>query len=186
MLNRIKKRHIVLVSLLALISLWAVFYFNGDEPNIIAIRAYEEKDFKPLLKIMNDNLFWISEHADLNTEKVLTLKAPHNDETRKGEAHIDVITVLDEPKGFISYFKRGPSHGFIWLLAVDKDQRKKGFGEQLVAHAIHELKKQGATYATLAAKTMNKPAISLYKKMGFVEETRDDERGVVFLIRHKL
>ncbi len=187
MISRIKKRHIALLILLALTAIFAIFYFKSDQPeNSFAIRPYEDRDFSTVLRIMNDNLFWISEHSDLATEKVLTLKAPHNDSNRKGQAAIDVVTVDDEPKGFISYFKKSQTQGFIWLLAVDKDQRKKGFGEKLIAHALAELKRQGATYATLAAKAINKPAISLYQKMGFVEERREEDRGVVFLIRHKL
>lgn len=187
MINRIKKRHIALLALLTLVAIGVIFYLNSDQPNNgVAIRAYEDKDFAPVLKIMNDNLFWISEHSDLATEKVLTWKAPHNDPTKKGQAIIDVVTVEDEAKGFIAYFKKSRTQGFIWLLAVDNNQRKKGFGEMLVGHAIDELRKQGAQYATLAAKLLNKPAIALYKKMGFVEETRDEERGIIFLIRHKL
>lgn len=187
MLSRMKRRHWALLVLLALLAGLSIIYFGADQPKSnVAIRAYEERDFSPLLKIMNDNLFWISEHSDLATDKVLTLRAPHNDPSRKGQAIIDVVTVDDQAKGFISYYKKSSNEGYIWLLAVDKDQRKKGFGEKLVARALEELKRQGARYVTMAAKLINKPALNLYKKMGFVEESRDEERGVVFLIRHKL
>lgn len=187
MLDRIKKRHIALLILLAIGAAFTIFYFNSDQPkDPVSVRSYEKKDFQPVLKIMNDNKFWISEHADLSGEKVLTFKAPNNDMSKKGQASIDVVAVNDEAVGFIAYYRKSFLEGRIWLLAIDKDSRKKGFGERLIDHALMELKKKGATYVTLAAKTINKPAISLYQKMGFVEENRDENRGIVFLIRHQL
>lgn len=187
MLNRIKKRHIALMILLALLAVAAVFYLNSDQPkSSLAVRPYENSDFKPVLKIMNDNMFWISEHSDLSAEKVLTLKAPSNDESKKGQVLIDVVADNDLAVGFIAYYKKSYQQGYIWLLAVDKDHRKMGIGEKLIAHSLATLKKQGATFVTLAAKLINKPAISLYQKMGFVEESRDEDRGIIFLIRHKL
>jgi ribosomal protein S18 acetylase RimI-like enzyme len=188
MASKIKKHHIALLVLLGASLSFYLFYLKNDlEYGNATLRPYEaSKDYRPLVKLINDNLFWIAEHADLSAEKVLTFKAPSNDMSRTGQVSIDVIEAESTTAGFIAYYKKSHDHGFIWLLAVDKNFRGQGFGERLVTQALKKLKKQKATYATLAVRNINKPAISLYKKMGFGEQTRDDERGIVTMIKRNL
>jgi ribosomal protein S18 acetylase RimI-like enzyme len=188
MLNRITKRHIALLSLLSILAGVGIFYLRSDQQqNSPVLRAYDaDKDFRPLVKLINDNKFWVSERPDLSPEKVLTLRAPSNDPERAGQVTIDVVEADGQTAGFIAYYKKSFEHGFIWLLAVDKEFRGRGFGELLVTKAFSSFRQQNLKYVTLAARSINKPAISLYKKMGFVEQTRDDERGVITMIRRNL
>lgn len=188
MLDRIKKRHIILLGLLSVLAIASLIYLQNDqETDPSFIRPYDqEKDFQPLVKLMNENMFWVSERPEFSPEKVLTLRAPYNDPQRKGQASIDVVEFEDKTGGFIAYYKIGPEQGFIWLLAVDKAFRGRGFGEKLVAHVLHVFKQQGARYVTLATRTINKPALALYKKLGFVEKYRDEERGIITLIKRNL
>lgn len=183
-----KKRHIVLLVLLGLIASSYFFYLRNDLTYSEAqLRTYEHaKDYRPLVKLINDNMFWVSETPDLSAEKVLTFKAPSNDMSRAGEVNIDVIEAEKTTAGFIAYYKKNHDHGFVWLLAVDKNFRGRGFGERLLAHAIINLKQEKASYITLAVRSINKPAISLYKKLGFTEKTRDDDRGIITMIKRNL
>jgi ribosomal protein S18 acetylase RimI-like enzyme len=188
MASRIKKHHIALLVLLCASLSFYLFYLKNDlEYGDAKLRPYEtSKDYRPLVKLINDNMFWVSEHPDLSAENVLTFKAPSHDMSRAGQVTIDVIEAESTTAGFIAYYKKSHDHGFIWLLAVDKNFRGRGFGERLVARALKKLNEQNSTYVTLAVRNINKPAISLYKKMGFVEQTRDDERGIVTMIKRNL
>lgn len=189
MLSRIKKRHFVLLGLLVVLLGVGVFLWqNDDQKNGAFLRDYDAaRDFQPLLKLMNDNKFWVAERpADFSPEKVLTLRAPGNDPQKKGTVNIDVIETENQTAGFIAYYKKSTEQGFIWLLAVDSNFRGRGFGERLVSNALANLKKKGARYAILVTRLVNEPALKLYRKLGFVEKDRDEDRGIITLIKREL
>jgi|SRR5579871_97537 len=188
MFSRVKKRHIALLCLLAALAVFAVFYLQNDQTEqALVIRPYEQdKDFRPLVRIVNDNLYWISENPDFSAERMLLSRAPSYAPEKKGLVNIAVVESEEATAGFVAYYKKSPDHGFIWLLGVDKTYRGRGFGEMLMKHALSNLKRQGATYATLATRLINKPAMSLYRKLGFVEEHREDDRGMVTLVKRHL
>lgn len=54
-------------------------------------------------------------------------------------------------------------------VAISPVFRKRGYGEQLVTEAKAAAKNAGAEYIFLEVRASNKPAISLYKKLGFEE-----------------
>lgn len=188
MLDRVKKRHIALLILLGLLATLSIVYISNDQPKEnISIRRYDQaKDFEALVAIINADLYWLSERPDFSPEKFLLWRAPNFDPSRKGQAIIDVIEVDHATAGFIAYFKKSPQHGFIWLFAIDKNFRRRGLGEKLIEHALAELKRQGAQYATLTTRLHKTPALSLYQKIGFVEESREEDRGLIILIKRNL
>lgn len=57
-------------------------------------------------------------------------------------------------------------------LAVSPDFRQRGIGEKLVEGLIAQLKENEVTCLTLEVRASNVPAISLYRKLGFVEVGR--------------
>ena len=52
-------------------------------------------------------------------------------------------------------------------IAVDKDHRRKGYGEALLKHILDDCYKEMIKYLTLEVRVSNKPAIGLYEKYGF-------------------
>lgn len=188
MISRIKKRHIALLVFLALLMATVIFYFRNDfQINSSLIRPYEEKtDYASMVKLINDNQFWISETSDLSPEKLLALRAPHHDPRRKNQARFSVIEEEGKLGGFIAFYKENTQEGHIWLLAVDKEFRGRGLGQKLAAHAIGELKKLKVQYITISARIINNAAVSLYKKLGFIEKYRNEERGMITLILRDL
>jgi RimJ/RimL family protein N-acetyltransferase len=59
-------------------------------------------------------------------------------------------------------------------LLIAKEQRGKGFGEQMMIALLKFIqKKHPDLQVYLTVFTFNKPAISLYKKLGFIEEKID-------------
>lgn len=188
MLNYIKKRHLVFFVLLSALAIGSFIYLQDDSSKETAhIRPYDqEKDFKPLVKLMHDNMFWVSETSNFSPEKMLLTRAPSYAPHKKGLAIIDVVEDSETTAGFIAYYKKDSTEGYIWLLAVDKAFRGRGLAEKLARHALVSLKKQGAKYVTLGTRLINTPALALYKKLGFVEQDRDEKRGMITLIKKSL
>mgnify|MGYP001952518684 CR=1 FL=1 len=57
--------------------------------------------------------------------------------------------------------------GQITNIAVHAHERGQGWGERLLRHSLHELKKLGAETVTLEVRVSNHRAQSLYQKVGF-------------------
>lgn len=57
----------------------------------------------------------------------------------------------------------------ITFIAVHPDYRQQGIAQKLVSHIYEELKEMGVETIQLEVRKSNIPAISLYKKCGFVE-----------------
>lgn len=62
--------------------------------------------------------------------------------------------------------------GYIAMLAVDVNHRKKKIGSKLVELIISGMKAASADLIVLEAEVSNKGALSLYDKLNFVRETR--------------
>lgn len=52
-------------------------------------------------------------------------------------------------------------------IAVDKNHRRKGYGEALLKHILDDCYKEMIKYLTLEVRVSNNPAIGLYEKYGF-------------------
>ncbi len=57
-------------------------------------------------------------------------------------------------------------------IAVHPDYRRQGLGEELMKFLIEKSSSGGAKKIFLEVRPSNQPAISLYKKMGFIESGR--------------
>ena len=55
-------------------------------------------------------------------------------------------------------------------LAVDRDERRRGFGSMLMRHILAEAAAAGITHATLEVRRSNMPALRLYERLGFEVE----------------
>ena len=62
--------------------------------------------------------------------------------------------------------------GWLYLVAVDPQQRRKGIGQQLVKHAMKALKTVGCVKVNLQIRSTNNQVISFYESIGFVSEDR--------------
>lgn len=77
--------------------------------------------------------------------------------------------------GFQSIF----SEAFITNVAIKKDFRSLGYGKKLMEYFIDVCKKENIARASLEVKTTNKPALSLYSKLGFeIEGKRNNYYGI--------
>jgi peptide alpha-N-acetyltransferase len=62
--------------------------------------------------------------------------------------------------------------GYIAMLAVDKEYRKRGIGSSLVKKAIETMKEKGCEEVVLETEITNKGALALYTNLGFVKDKR--------------
>ncbi|KAJ3300381.1 N-alpha-acetyltransferase 30 [Borealophlyctis nickersoniae] len=62
--------------------------------------------------------------------------------------------------------------GYIAMLAVAKDYRKRRIGSSLVRRVLRLMKEQGADGVVLETEHTNTGAISLYENLGFVKDKR--------------
>jgi len=79
---------------------------------------------------------------------------------RKGKQTVGILT-FDITKGLIS------------IMGVDSQQRKKGYGRQIMLFALEQLRKGGCEKAHLRVHVQNDPAVHLYKSLGFSNVERN-------------
>ncbi|KAL1726992.1 acyl-CoA N-acyltransferase, partial [Schizophyllum commune] len=64
------------------------------------------------------------------------------------------------------------NRGYIAMLSVDKQYRKRGIGATLVRNSISAMKKDGVEEVVLETEYDNTAALSLYESLGFIREKR--------------
>lgn len=69
--------------------------------------------------------------------------------------------------GFIEIQLSGNNHGLINAISVDRSQRRKGHGMELLLHALDFMKQQNVVFARLLVKKDNEIAKKIYKNAGF-------------------
>lgn len=67
---------------------------------------------------------------------------------------------------------RGTNRGYIGMLSVAKDFRRRGIGRKLVEIAVEEMAKRGAKQVMLETEHDNQTSLALYDKLGFLREKR--------------
>ncbi|KAG0205170.1 N-alpha-acetyltransferase 30 [Mortierella sp. GBA30] len=80
---------------------------------------------------------------------------------------IGVVVCRLEPHG-----RSNRNRGYIAMLAVSKEYRKRKIGTTLVLMAIEAMKKAGADEIVLETEYTNQSAIALYQQMGFIKDKR--------------
>jgi len=72
----------------------------------------------------------------------------------------------------LDYHKKISKRGYIAMLAVDKNFRKRKIGSTLVKKAIDAMIIDDADEVVLETEITNKPALQLYENLGFVRDKR--------------
>lgn len=123
---------------------------------------------QPIFKSLNEN--WITSHWELEAHDLEILDYPQENILDKG-GYIFVATYKGEPVGVCSLCKMNDSIYDYELakLAVTPDIHGKGIGRLLCEAVIDQAKELGATKIFLESNTLLKPAINLYRKLGFKE-----------------
>lgn len=155
---------LVLMTGLAGLSYW---YYNARfGEGIYEYNPSLDRSF--IINLFKKDWYWlISDYSakDYSVEHMLDDKASskdtHNDLT------IKAYRVKGNPVGFVAYYPKEFFEGYILFLAVDKTQRSKGYARKMLAYAINDLKKRGATVIRLITRTDNVAGQKLYRSVGF-------------------
>lgn len=135
-------------------------------------RAVEIVDYEPryLMVFKRLNIMWINSHWSLEPHDLEVLNDPESSILSKG-GHIFVALVDGQPMGVVAMCRMdSPVYDFeLAKLAVDPEARGTGAGEKLCRTALEYAARQGARRVFLESNTILKPAISLYRKLGFTE-----------------
>ena len=140
------------------------------------IRDYDEaRDMDEILQIFKDNWYWLVSSENYSPEFMLKNHAPSKEDTRYyGKLIIKVLYECEKLVGFTAYYMKNFFMGTLLFIAIKPEFRSKGYAQQLMKHAIADLKKNGASIITLVTRTTNDSAQRLYKKLGFTVAYEDN------------
>jgi ribosomal protein S18 acetylase RimI-like enzyme len=156
-------------------------FFVYKFQNIAPIYPYERvRDHDALIALFEQNRFWLTAYPDTSPEYMLKYMTPPSDPRYFGKLHIDVLRAEEKLSGFTAYYMEYMTIGRILFLCIDSTVRNKGYGKQLMRYALDKLKNLGAKKVILTTRTFNYPAQKVYKGLGFVETSRDEEEYVNF------
>lgn len=144
----------------------------SDEKKRRESRAVEIVDYRleHLSAFKRLNIMWINSHWSLEQHDLEVLSSPEDSILSKG-GQILVALVDGRPMGVIALCRMENSEYDFELakLAVDPEARRTGLGEAICRAAIERAKSLGAKKIFLESNTLLKPAINLYRKLGFTE-----------------
>lgn len=124
------------------------------------IRLYRSQDEKSVIDL------W--QQCNL----IIPQNDPHVDIKKKIEYQPDLFfvgTLQDRIVASIMVGYEG-HRGWINYMAVLPQYQKKGFGDQLLEHAVSVLKKLGCQKINLQVRETNQEVIEFYKKHGFTDD----------------
>lgn len=78
------------------------------------------------------------------------------------------ILELEKPIGFLVLLEQADVCELL-MLCVDKDYQRRGYGQQLLAHAIVFAESEHFSRINLEVRVSNKTAISVYHAAGFID-----------------
>ena len=126
------------------------------------VRSYSSEDRDQIIT------FW---------QNVFSDDSPHNDPNKVIDAKLaidELLFVAEDNDVIIGAAMAGYDghRGWLYLVAVDPQQRRKGIGQQLVKHAMQALKTVGCVKINLQIRSTNNQVVSFYESIGFVSEDR--------------
>lgn len=137
------------------------------ESKDIRIVPYETC-YQPAFRSLNEK--WITDHWEMEEADYKALDHPQEYIIDKG-GHIFVALYKDEPVGVCALCKMDdPTYDYeLAKLAVSPEVQGKGIGVLLCETIINKAAELGAGRLFLESNTLLKPAIYIYKKLGFKE-----------------
>ncbi len=136
-----------------------------SEVEIVGYRPLYKKAFYEL------NREWIERYWELETHDIEVLENPEKHILDKG-GHIFVALYNGFPVGVCALCPMPEESAYdfeLAKLAVDNSIQRKGVGRRLCAAVIDKARELGGEMLFLESNTRLKPAIALYRKLGFKE-----------------
>jgi len=138
------------------------FYEILDMVNIIPYQPHHQSAFKQI------NEAWISKYFQMEEEDYKALDHPHEKILDPGGA-ILLAELNGKIVGTCALIKMGEEKYELAKMGVSEEARGHGIGYQLGLATIEEARKLGAKRIYLETNSVLKPALKLYKKLGFTD-----------------
>lgn len=156
------------------IGILSICLMNHSKSYIASFNKLRDK--QGLLKIFNENRTKVTDDEDDCDFKIMLQKrTPGLEEEHISPLIIKVVRCNQMVAGFIAYYMKTATKGIIWVMAVDKLFRRKGYGKLLMKKAIKDLCERGAIVIGLFVLSNNIPALTMYKSFGFIEKDIEDK-----------
>ncbi len=137
---------------------------KGQDMSQIEFTPYNPKYLQAYVDL---NRQWIEKYFAIEPMDIAQLERPHENILDHG-GEIFFLLENQEPIATCAMVPHG--HGCYELakMAVNPKVRGKGYGDLLMEKSLDWAKKKGAEKVILLSNTILEPAISLYKKHGFI------------------
>lgn len=144
----------------------------------ITIDEYDQaRDEQAIKNLFHEDYYWLYPDTsyDVETHMGFTLKyrAPNENPLYVGTLQVKVLHVDGQFAGFTAYYKKTLTEGMLLFLAINKNFRKRGFGEKLARYAVDQLKQMGSQKIVLVTRETN-PAQNIYYRIGFEKTSIED------------
>ena len=130
------------------------------------------------------NQYWIEKYFKMEEADIVSLLAPEeNILAQGGEIYMGLLN--GKPVGAIALKYDSPGHFELSKMGVMPEAQGHGIAKLLISKVIERYKARAGKKLFLETNSMLLPAITLYKKMGFVEVPRFDtpyERADYFMV----
>jgi len=140
----------------------------------LKIRRADESDIPVLLMLVEE--FMPEVEATREKRMKILRKALRNTDYELMVAELDGQAVGFIDQWIIHDFAHGAKLSYIQNLYVTSKNRRKGVGSRLLEEIIRSAEHKDVLEIHVVTEFENKPAISLYRKHGFVEESLQLER----------
>jgi ribosomal protein S18 acetylase RimI-like enzyme len=171
----------ILITLALLLPCAGAGYYYWSAYHHPSIYTFDqERDTQQILAIFQQEWHWLVTSKDYSPEFTLKYLAPTRNPAYLGKLNINVLRQGNDLIGFVAYYLKSPELGQLLFLAINKDYRRKGYGERLLRHGLSKLEQMGAQKIRILTRTTN-PAYFLYRKVGFRDYSRDEADGIVYL-----
>lgn len=163
------------ISLSVIFSLGWYFYRSAN-----SIALYNNAvDCNFINKLFKENWYWlVAGNSDFNqtyVKNIFDRKSPTGDIKSAGSLSVYTYKDNNQPVGMVAFYKHKVYEGAILFLGVDKEYRGHGYARKLLKFALDKLKSQGVSIVRILTRTNNKPALNLYKSLGFKEVWSDKD-----------
>ncbi len=134
------------------------------------IRSLAPGDDSTAFRTLNEE--WITRHFTLEAKDRETLGDPERTILAKG-GRVYLADVVGKTVGCVALIPLENGVYELSKMAVAPEMRGRGFGRQLLQHAIDEARQIGATSLFLGSSTKLESAVRLYESVGFRHVPRE-------------
>ena len=165
---------LIVAGMLASIGTGLIYVYRQLTLEKEIVEFEDKRDTQDILDMFQRDWHWLVSSEDYSPQFTLKYRTPNQDLKNIGRLKIKVIRKDENMVGFIAYYMKTATNGFLLFLDVNPSYRGKGYSEKLIKYALDDFKKLGATTVRLVTRTTNLHAQNLYKRLGFHETSRDD------------